>query len=230
MTFRLLVATLVVGAALLIAPALAAASPVTFELSNCGEIIGPPGFSCPNNTGRSTLTYQSGGLTMTAYGYLINTLTGTNLYVKQAGAGETGLGITAETDHEISSQYLVDLDVSNLVAHGITHGDLTLQSVQNNPNEHYDICVESVAGHIPTNATCRSGSGGISDTLTLTNIGPWDATNHFIAVTTGGTGDILIASSLVVTPSIRTVPEPGTVALFSTEMIGLALIRRRPRG
>jgi hypothetical protein len=219
MALRLLAAVLIGGAALFAAPALASAAPISFDFSNCGQITGPLPFVCPNaDSTKTSLTYTNSGLSITTYGYVINTLTGANLYVKQGGTpAETGLGIAADVNHEINSNYVVDLDTLMLYNHGITSGNLSLASVQT--NENYKVCVESTKGQVNTNANCWTGSGG--NIVTLNNIG-WDATNRYIAITSPGPGNVLVASELIIAT-----PEPGTMALFATGLTGFALFRRR---
>jgi hypothetical protein len=211
MSLRLGAIVIVGAAALLGAAAVASAASISFDFSDCGKISGPPGFQCPNTpAGTSTLTYTSGGLNITASGYAIGG-SGAELYVKQAGYGETGLGIAADVNHEINSNYVVDLNVRDLTNHGITSGWLTLLSVQT--GEGYKVCTGNVAAQVGAD-NCQSAYGGLVDTIPIT----WSNLDYLIGIT-APTGNVLVASSLVATP------EPGTIALFGAGAAGLGLIR-----
>ena len=202
-------------AALLVAPALASAATIVFDFADCGEITGPPGFLCPNtDSTKTTATYTRSGLSITANGYH-TAGGGADLYVKQDGYGETGLGIAAEVNHEINPSYVIDLNMTNLTSHGITSGILNLESVQS--GESYKVCEGHVPGSVGT-VNCRMGSGGLNDSIAIN----WSSADYLIGIT-APTGNVLIASSIVVTP------EPATFALFGAGAAGLGLIRRPRR-
>ncbi|HTD47872.1 MAG TPA: PEP-CTERM sorting domain-containing protein [bacterium] len=215
MRLRLAAIMFVGVTALLGAPALASAAVIVFDFSDCSEISGPPGFLCPNtDSTKTTLTYTRSGLSITANGY--NTAGGgAHLYVKQEGYGETGLGIAADVNHEINPYYVIDLNMTDLTNHGITSGILNLESVQS--GESYKVCEGHAPGSVGT-VDCQAGSGGLNDSIAI----DWTSANYLIGIT-APTGNVLIASSIVVTP------EPATIALFGAGVAGLGLIRRPKR-
>lgn len=215
MRLRLASIVFVRVAALLVAPALASAATVVFDFSDCTEISGPPGFLCPNtDSTKTTVTYTRSGLSITANGYR-TAGGGADLFVKQAGTGETGLGISADVNHEINPNYVVDLNMTGLTNHGITSGQLKLESVQS--GESYKVCEGNVPGSVGT-INCQTGAGGLTDTIPVS----WNSTDYLIGIT-APSGNVLVASSIVVAP------EPSTIALFGAGAAGLGLIRRPRR-
>lgn len=92
-----------------------------FSPSSPGHDVGP------------TEDYSAGGATIVASGWLVAGGS-TDLYQKYtAGQSyETGLGITADPDHEIPPPYFVQLDVSDLIAKGFDWVTFKLGSLQAN--------------------------------------------------------------------------------------------------
>ena len=79
----------------------------------------------PGDLGSSTATFTESGLTLTAGGF------GTpaaDLWAKNSGAGENGLGLSNDGDHEIDINHFVQID-SHLSPSGVTNS-LSLGSVQ----------------------------------------------------------------------------------------------------
>jgi hypothetical protein len=194
----------------------------TFGFADCTQIIGPAGFACPNDTGKTTLQYQSpAGLRVDTFGFDKAGPTPTNLYVKQGGLDETGLGLTSPSaDHEIESTQFVTIDTRMLPA-GDTSGMLTLQSIQ--AGEQARVCDEATNGVFgPTGVnTCELTAlvppGGMTQTFSVVfnSSLPWLAIDSV-------SGDVLIASDFEVA-----VPEPATIALLLTGVAGLVLARKR---
>ncbi|HKV46069.1 MAG TPA: PEP-CTERM sorting domain-containing protein [bacterium] len=218
MLVKLMVAGLVGAAVLLAAPVWALAGTISFDFSNCSLITTPlgGGGTCPGDTEDSTLHYTNGGLSIDATGTQISNSTRTDLFVKQGGGGETGLGIAADPsgNGEITSAYIVNLSTANLIANGITGGQLSFQSVQ--PGEGFKVCTGNTLGSLGTD-NCQTGT---TDTTINLNWG----SDTFIGIT-GTSGNVLVASELVV----RKVPEPAAMELFATGLVGLAMFRRRSR-
>jgi hypothetical protein len=191
-----------------------------FMLADCTQIIGPAGFTCPNDTGKSMLQYQTpAGLRLDAFGF-DKPATPTNLYVKQGGPDETGLGLTSPSaDHEIESSQFITLDTRKLPA-GDTSGMLTLQSIQ--ASEQAEVCDEATNGVFGPHAgnTCEMTAMGGAMTQTFNVVFnpslPWLAIDSI-------NGDVLIASDF----EVAVVPEPATIALLLTGVAGLILTQKR---
>ena len=194
----------------------------TFGFADCTQIIGPAGFACPNDTGKTTLQYMSpAGLRIDAFGF-DKPATPTNLYVKQAGVNETGLGLTSPSaDHEITSNQFITLDTGMLPA-GDTSGMLTLQSIQ--AGEQAQVCDEATNGVFGSTGsnTCELTAivppGGMTQTLNVV----FNPSLPWLAITSVS-GDVLIASDF----EVAQVPEPATMALLLTGVAGLVLARKR---
>lgn len=204
---RLGMAGLLVGAALLVASPAAA---TTWDLSSATGNLGP------------SEAYVSAGLTITAYGYTMAN-GATDLYGKQEGSDESGLGIATDPygEHEISSADYINLDVHDVVSAGITSGFLLLGSIQ--PGEGYTICFGNSIGALGTN--CFSGD------LTRPIRVEWGQ-NSVVGIT--GTGRDVLLSSVVAlrnrdlelpTPA----PEPATLVLLGSGLASLGLGARKRR-
>lgn len=167
----------------------------------------------------SQLTYTLDGQTITAYGYQGNSPT--DLYVKTSGGDESGLGISNENDHEIDTAQFIQLDLTNLANAGITSGDLSIGSVQS--GEGYGIYTSSKLGSL--------GVLELNGTLDETPFSiSWSAADPLVGVTAyvprngNSAADILLMS--LSTPNDPT-PEPASLALMGTGLLGLAFAYRR---
>src|SRR5581483_5859237 len=99
--------------------------------------------------------YTVNGLTITAYGYYwdganpTNPGTPTNLYGKQGGGDENGLGIAnTSSDHEITNKTFVQLDLQKVLAAGATGAQMAVGSVQS--GESYAVYGSNTQGVLGT--------------------------------------------------------------------------------
>jgi hypothetical protein len=207
----------------------------SIDFSNCTQIASS-GVTCPNaDAGKSQIVYSNGGLSVTATGFLNPIAPSTtnngreDLYVKQGGAGETGLGTIIDTaDHEITDMDFVNLDFSNLWAHGISSALLTIESLQT--GEDYKLCQGNTLGTIGGSCVVGTQTGSTADkTLNIS----WGATNNmfgiqgFDAPSVGA--DILVQgiTFTIPTPPPPPVPEPASLLLFGSGMVALAAKKMR---
>jgi PEP-CTERM motif len=194
----------------------------TLNLSVCSNIT-TSGAACPNtNSGETQLTYSDGVVSLTASGFVKGLAnTPTNLYVKQGGSDETGLGIAADVNHEVNPGEFIDLNLSNLVAKNIFSGTLTLESLQ--AGEGFDVCEGHTVGQLGTLNCIKGGAGTGMDSITI----HWTASNDIIGITAWNADGYHPAANLLIEGLTVTTPEPGTFALLGFGLAGLTRLRRR---
>jgi hypothetical protein len=182
---------------------------------------------CPNaDATKSQITYSNGGLSVTTTGFL-NAGGRENLYVKNGGPGETGLGtIIDPADHEITADDFVNLDFSNLWANGISSAQLTIESLQS--GEDFKLCQGNVLGAL--GVSCVTG-GQIGNTADNTVNISWGASNTMFGIQGYGISgaDVLVDGITFNTPTPPPppVPEPASLLLFGSGLVALAVRRKR---
>ena len=200
---------------------------------SCAQIV-TPGVVCPNaDATKSQITYSNGGLSVTATGFLNPVPPSTtnagreNLYVKNGGPGETSLGTVIDVaDHVITGMDFVNLDLSNLWAHGISSAQLTIESLQT--GEEYKLCQGNVLGAM--GGSCTFGTQTLNTDDTTVSIS-WGASNNMFGIqgfdAPASGADVLVQRITFDTPP--SVPEPASLLLFGSGIAALA-VRKRLRG
>jgi hypothetical protein len=186
---------------------------------------GPITFIFDNPTGNlgTSHTYTAGSpvLSVEAKGFT-GTNTATDLFGKDQGAGEQGLGLANDPSgqNEITGANYIQLDVSGLfgqVASLSTAFDMNSTTV----GETWGIFGSNVSGAL--GALLASGTDELSHLLP--SFGSF-AFYDFKAIS-GGADNVLLHT--LAANQNENVPEPATLFLLSTGLVSIAVVRRKRR-
>jgi hypothetical protein len=169
------------------------------------------------NMGSSHIfTVKGGNITATGYS---NTGVTSNLYFKNNGGDETGLGLAGMPANEISGTGFVQFGFGSFPtgANGATQ--LQLGSVES--GESYNVYGSNIAG---TQGTLLGSGNSAQTTFTLPTSQPY----QYVSVS-APKGNVLVQGIQAATSAVS-VPEPGILFLLLTGMLGMigaaALLRR----
>lgn len=176
-------------------------------------------FASPTGKLGTSQVYISDGETLTAYGFQIgkhNKTTPTDLYGKQSGPDESGLGINYDPgkDHEISPQTFVQLDISGLSSSTI---GLEIGSVQ--AGEGFAVYGSNTLGGLGT--WISSGGHKLDGVLFTNNYAGY----QFLDIT--ATRNNVVLGEL--TTSTSPTPEPATLGMLGGGLLLLGGMRLRKR-
>jgi hypothetical protein len=168
----------------------------------------------PNQSlGSLSSVYVSDGLSISATG-------STNLYYKQLGFGETGLGLDNcpghSCDHEIEVGHAISFNLSSLFSKKVTGISLILESIQ--PGETGSVC-DAFGMCVTIGATNNNKPVSVMALFT-------DMEKHHSGklVISAGSGDVLIDQLQITTTAV---PEPSGLLFMGSGLIGLAAVVRR---
>jgi hypothetical protein len=191
-------------------------------------------FSSPSGDVGPTQTYTStpGSITIDASGWStssaftsgtswqLSSPVATDLFGKNAGLGETGLGLASFADTEIVPATLVQLDLLNLQSANLKNLTMTIGSLQT--GEAFAVFnSDTAAANLATGTLLQEGTGG--GTLTFTIPGLISNLDRYVWIT-AISGNVLLDDGLSATTSV---PEPATLLMIGLGLVGLAGIRRK---
>ena len=199
-------------ALLLVGVCLLSAAPV-FADSTTLAFVGTLGDIGPTDT------FTSGSLSLVATGYSAQGVTA-DMWAKNEGPIETGIGLASEIDHEISGTKFIQLNLTQILAVHPYSVVLVIDSIE--AGEAYNVWGSNTAGQFGM----PLASHQTSHTFTLSDLGHF----NYISITTPS--DTSVFSNVTLEDVDVTTPEPssaglllwGLVALVSAGTLGKKLI------
>jgi hypothetical protein len=170
------------------------------------------------NLGSATHTY-GGAIAYGFAGLKGGDWTARNLFGKNEGATENGLGLASTSDNEInpaSGREAVVLDLTAFIGKDVS---IALSSVQ--PGESGRIGFASSFSASDPDRNAFGSFTNITDN-TLHDFGVITASDHWVAIE-GGEGNVLLSE--LSTPN--SVPEPASLILLGSTLLGFGALRRR---
>ncbi|MGH9486719.1 MAG: PEP-CTERM sorting domain-containing protein [Terriglobales bacterium] len=182
----------------------------------------------------TSLSFGTTPTTITAYGYVGSA--SKDLYLKDAGTTEDGLGLKGTTDDEINPNQAIVFDLYNLAAQGYTSGTFELGSLQYHSSSDIEAAVACTGANLSSSMssyTCGSPALGDSAAVVQTPTVTWSVADPYVAFFTASTqtdasGNFLVDS--LTAQQTTTTPEPATIFLLLPGLLLLGLIYRRRTG
>jgi hypothetical protein len=180
--------------------------------------------------GSNSQSYTVSGYTITARGYDNNNGVGSahELYFKNEGVGERGLGLVGTPNFELQVSptgvplQFIQLDLSSILAQGFTNGQISVGSIQS--GESFLLYGSNTLGSLGTKLTANPFGSTFDETfVSVPNFGSY----NFISVVAGAVDVLPVAFRATIVP----IPEAASVI----PVLGLVLaataleVRRRRR-
>jgi hypothetical protein len=202
---KAITAVILLGAALGFSPANAAI--VTWDLSTPSGALG------------TTQTYTVGGNTITAAGFASPVATPINLFGKNFGGDENGLGISGGPDNEIAATNIIRIAVPTSLT------DFSFKMGSTTATEGWQVFGSNSA---TTGFISVATSSGANDEADHTITGSNGTFDFYYFMATGPVGSNVLITS--VDGNIAAVPEPSTWAMMILGFMGIGFLAYRRRG
>jgi hypothetical protein len=185
-------------------------------------------FDTPANTDLGpTYTFVLNGANIVATGYIHNGSV-SDLFAKNGGGGENGLGLSSDPsgDHEIwfkgESKDFIQLDVTDALNKGATNFQFEMDSTTG--GEQWEVSACAAAGLLCSNASSVKGSGEGTFIAVPSNLSLSSPYLDFISFGCIGGGTACGNDNVLLSAFTDTsrVPEPDSIVLLSTVVLGLA--------
>lgn len=171
-------------------------------------------FNSPTGNLGNTEVYTSNGVAVTAYGYLGGHTA--DLFGKNNGGDEVGVGIAGQSDNEIGTNSFIQLDLAQFWASNPSNVSMSIGSVQS--GESWRIFGSNTLGTLGT--LKQSGTTDYPNSFILNSI---LGSYRYLGVQSGS-GDVLIS-----TLSGVSTPEPATLLILGSGLALASMCKRRSR-
>lgn len=194
------------------------AGSVNFDFSNCNSIVSAVG-PCPGDLGTSTAAFtDTTGTYFVLAGGVDYSFNGIDLFVKNSGGSENGLGLAGTVNNEINSSdtgQAIILDMADLAGSGLDSGSVVVGSLQ--AGESGTVC------NLAALETCQTVVESGNTEMGTASVS-WSASDPYLVFWQPNVdgGNFLVDT--------MTVPEPGSALLFAFGLVGIILVVARRKG
>ena len=184
----------------------------------------------------------SGGITLTAYGLTAPSnlnkpaTAGPDLYAKNGGAGETGLGMATDpaNDHEISAGLNdgIQVDFAQAIA-AAPKGSATMAISSAQSGEGWAIYGSNTL--LTVGQELASGWGSNSNPTVSVNLPDWGEYTYYTLMAQGATpcdddANILLGTVTVNVPTtVTSTPEPGSLLMVGSALVVIGIVMKKAR-